>query len=378
MEITQIIKKNILEHRRGRRASLSLPVDYKIKKTIFWKGTQSIDVSRSGGRIAVSKGVEVGARLDLKIKLLDKKNKCCVRGRVVWVNPSPNNNGTVDCGVAFEKSRDSMERTNAFFIWNKFCDSNLKNMRHHKVRAVQSFEELKEVFRLLYQEYARNEYCEPHPSKMHYTYHVLLTHAQTFVLKQGGQLLGTISIIKDSPIGLPMDVLYAKEMAKLRARGRSLVEPTLLALNSNILQKNCHLKMQKNLFQLFKIMVNYARFVTNATDLVITIHPKHKFLYKYFNMEVLGPMRAYPEVCRNPAIPMRLNMQKAIDNAFLNKAPERFFFRAAPPVDVLKKKLHLTSQELRELLYEQKPLWHGLCPKKKDYINQCYPQFVNC
>jgi hypothetical protein len=56
----------------------------------------------------------------------------------------------------------------------------------------------------------------------------LLPHAVTFVVERGNRLLGTLTVVTDSPSGLPSSAQYGDEYAMLRREGR-IAEVTMFA-----------------------------------------------------------------------------------------------------------------------------------------------------
>ncbi len=102
------------------------------------------------------------------------------------------------------------------------------------------------------------------------------------------QVIGTASVVKDSPDGLPADSFQPDAMQQLRASRESLVQVTSLAFARTGRQQ------QKLILFLFKFMIQYLFYYT-ATDRVLALcNPKHAHFYNsILRFEKLGPAAYY-------------------------------------------------------------------------------------
>ena len=78
----------------------------------------------------------------------------------------------------------------------------------------ETHDDLRAAFKLIYKEYHKRKYCESNEAGMHYSPYCLLPQTRTFMLKNQKQLLGTMTLIGDSPWGLPTESLFPEEIAK--------------------------------------------------------------------------------------------------------------------------------------------------------------------
>lgn len=102
---------------------------------------------------------------------------------------------------------------------------------------------------------------DPHPNRI------------TLTASHGDQVIGTISLGFDSPIGLLVDELYKAEIDPLRRQGRKLCEFTKLAVDS-------HIRSKRVLAALYHISYIYARNIQEHTDLFIEVNPRHVNFYR--------------------------------------------------------------------------------------------------
>lgn len=128
-----------------------------------------------------------------------------------------------------------------------------------------------------------------------------LPGAATFGLFTGAVLYGSISVVTDSDHGLPMDALYADDLAHFRVAGRRLAEVTQFSIDHELVHKK--LTGTQALFAaapLFAAVLGHAD--RNGIEyLCISINPKHEFFYELLGFSELGGLKHYPAV-NAPAI----------------------------------------------------------------------------
>jgi len=130
------------------------------------------------------------------------------------------------------------------------------------------------------------------------------TATATFIARAADRIVGTISVISDSPEGLPMDLLYKNELAPLRQRGLLLAEVGQFAIEPEVGLKDRTLSLS-----LFKLALHYG--LRKGFDLFcITVNPKHEAFYRSMGFEIFAETRDYPSVENAPAVPMTLDLKK--------------------------------------------------------------------
>ena len=96
----------------------------------------------------------------------------------------------------------------------------------------------------------------------------------TFVAIRENRIVGTISIIKDSPQGLPADDFQPVTMKKLREKNETIVEVSALAMDKSY-------KHQRNLiFFLFKYLYQYSFYYEGIDRFVVVCTPQHAAFYE--------------------------------------------------------------------------------------------------
>lgn len=131
-----------------------------------------------------------------------------------------------------------------------------------------------------------------------------LPHTLTLLVEDAqGRDAATITLVFDSPAGLPCDEIYARELGALRAQGRRLVEVTRLAIAPE------HTRSKQLLVRLFNFIYIFARKVKGSDDFVIEVNPRHVAYYRrLLEFEVAGPERPCPRVQGAPAVLLRLDL----------------------------------------------------------------------
>ncbi|TVQ98191.1 MAG: hypothetical protein EA399_11220 [Desulfovibrionales bacterium] len=165
-----------------------------------------------------------------------------------------------------------------------FCDID------YSFKIASSRKELSQAFHLLYQEYRKAGYVTTKTSKTLFTKYHLLPESTVFIAKKENRIFSTATIVYDSPeTGLPMDCLYAEELAKLRANQRKILEITSLASEKSLTG--------------FHIAMNFTRLVflysifQDVNDICIMVNPRHVAYYaRYFPFTVFGEEKYYSKV----------------------------------------------------------------------------------
>ena len=200
-------------------------------------------------------------------------------------------------------------------------------------RTATSPEDYLAAFNLVYKVFLKTGYIQPSPTPFRLAPQHCNATSRVFigVHKKNGteRLIYSISIFPDSETGLPMDMVFKKELDRLRAKGRFLVEAGHLAAEPSYKTNTMNLPMLGN-----KILHQYAYRNLNADDIVIAIHPKYRWFYEELLLfEALGEVKEYAYANNNPAVAMRLDLrtvkkryEKAYKKIELNKNLYQFFF----------------------------------------------------
>ena len=89
--------------------------------------------------------------------------------------------------------------------------------------------ELELAFRRVYESYVRTGLIEPNCFRMRITPHHLLPTTDVIVSLLRREVMCTISLVRDSELALPMEMIYGPEVARRRDQGLRLAEASCLA-----------------------------------------------------------------------------------------------------------------------------------------------------
>lgn len=367
------------ERRKEPRLAIAVPARYKHhQKGLWWKHAYTLDISQNGLRLATQHPFSVGQGIQLKVKLPEISKPFRLEGIVVWVKPSERDPSLHTCGVALENLRRASRKEKLIgFMAERLCDFAATTPWRLTCAPAETLEELKAAYRLVYKEYLLRGYCRANSSQMHFNVFCLWPETRTFLLKKNEQLVGTISLLMDSPAGLPIEPLFPEEIAALKAPQKSFAEVGMLALDRELFPKRSFslTDFQKLVcsFYLFKLMFEYARW-KGVTDLVIAVHPKHKELYRFLCFQEIGPVRSYEGACGKPALLMHLDAPRAEKELSVTHASAaRYFLKQPTAVNILEKYFVWTGGAVKDLLSEALPLGLKFSEVQRNYLERCYP-----
>jgi hypothetical protein len=221
-------------------------------------------------------------------------------------------------------------------------------------------EELEQAYELVHDVYVQEGYADPHTSGIRVNLRYALPTTTTFVGKADGRVVITMTIIGDSPLGLPMDMIFSQELYGLRSADRYIAEVGAFASHPDFRRRQ-----QVAAFYTNKIMWTYAVRHLGVDDLVIAINPKHEWIYKHLLLfEKIGGLRAYNYVKDAPAIAMRLDLQTVVERWrrwFAGRPPEKnilHFFLTEDPGRVelpeIEEPYNVWNEEMFSYFFEQK------------------------
>jgi GNAT superfamily N-acetyltransferase len=164
---------------------------------------------------------------------------------------------------------------------------------------------LEQAFRLQHDQYVAHGYMDAHPSGWRLSLHNALSATHVFVARCGGRVVGTMTLIADSPLGLPMDEIYTDELRRLRDGRGSLAEVSALAVDPAYQSSGVPI-----LLRLIRMLVIHA--AQTVTDLCIAVNPHHAAFYrKAFHFQDIGGLKQYGKVNGAPALALRLDLALA-------------------------------------------------------------------
>ncbi|PCJ56828.1 MAG: hypothetical protein COA79_17900 [Planctomycetota bacterium] len=187
-----------------------------------------------------------------------------------------------------------------------FKEKNYELTKEIKISIANNIEDRIQAYKLLYTVYVEKEFARVNKSKMWYSKFDADPDTVTLVAKKGDDILGAITIIKDTGKGLPADDIYKGDLDEKRRKGNTFSEIVSLGIDKNIRGA------QNVLVSLFNQAYFIAKSIHLSSHFIITVNPKHTAFYKRkLLFETLGQRISYGKVGGADAELLSLEFQKA-------------------------------------------------------------------
>jgi GNAT superfamily N-acetyltransferase len=168
-----------------------------------------------------------------------------------------------------------------------------------------TFPERERAFRLVHDQYVARGYMRPDPAGRRIGRHHALPATRVFVARVLDEIVATVSVVPDSPAGLPCDDLYQMELTPIRARHARLAEVSALAVHDD--WRDIGLLIVRGLVQAIAL---YAHRLAGLETLCITVNPRHVRFYETCLMfKRFGGVKSYAAV--NGALAVALSLDLA-------------------------------------------------------------------
>lgn len=167
------------------------------------------------------------------------------------------------------------------------------------------------AYRLVYSAYFRKGLAEPKQNGLFTNAFLLNPETVTFVGKVSGEVAMTVTSIPDSADKLPMDAVFEDCLAPLRKEGRVLAEFGMLAVDPSFFGAITYTvhdpEKMVNVYSLFRVALQHAKFCKGYTDIMFAIPPKHQALYRFMGVSAISETRYYSKY-NTPAVAMRIDL----------------------------------------------------------------------
>ena len=210
-------------------------------------------------------------------------------------------------------------------VYRSFVDCKIPNERL-VLKIAESREELEACFKLLHDAYVSSGFMTPDPSGMRVTIYHALPTTTTLCAKIGDQVVGTLSLIRESAIGFPLQRIF--DLTDVREKEGQIAEVSALAVHPRFRRTGGTI-----LFPLMKFMYEYCTTFFDTRHLVIAVNPRHIEMYEsllFFKRLTANVVENYDFVNGAPAVGAALDLKYAPDvmrKAYANKPPNRNLYR---------------------------------------------------
>ncbi|MFL5813415.1 MAG: GNAT family N-acetyltransferase [Bdellovibrionia bacterium] len=243
--------------------------------------------------------------------------------------------------------------------------------------------ELESAYRLLHNSYVNAGFMNPDPTGMRVLAQHLLPQTTTIVAKWDGTVIGTLSLIRDNPFGLPLEKIF--DVNERRTNGRRLAEVSSLAVDPAYRGQ-----ISTALFPLFRFVYQYAKECFGIHEFVIAVNPSMVDLYLGFICfeRLKSKPKPYDFVKGAPAVGLYLNFETCVErwkkvfgqrkdsqnfhkywteipNDSRNRMPVRKYHSASDPI--------LTPKLLTEFFLKRAQLARKLTYREVQTLLDVYP-----
>jgi len=162
------------------------------------------------------------------------------------------------------------------------------------------------AFALVYENYLRAGLIEANPDRMRVT-HFHLHHATSvFIALLGEEVVATLTLVGDSHLGIPMELVYPDEIRRMRDAKVRFAEVSSLAVAADNRRESMEM-----FFGLNRLMGQHAR-MYGYQELLIAAHPVHaRFYCSRMGFQRMGRVRPHPSVRNHPATACHLKFDRA-------------------------------------------------------------------
>jgi hypothetical protein len=231
------------------------------------------------------------------------------------------------------------------------------------------------AFELLYKLYSKMGIASNEPNGMWLSIYDALPETSTFVAEDDqGEIAGALTLVFDSPIGLPADALYKEEIDRLRCSGRKICEIISLGINDTA---KGSVKLLAGLFYCAYLLSWCSK---NSTDFVITVHARYeKFYCRNILFKKIGALRNYAKVNGAPTVllnlplmlPEMLKKKRRIFPLSMLKYSEQMELEVIQKIEAML--IPMSEEEFYYFFIEKTDIWEDATPQQKDYIKKVYP-----
>ena len=175
------------------------------------------------------------------------------------------------------------------------------------LKIAETSEELRACFALLHDAYVGEGFMKPSPNGLRVTpYHALPT-TTTLCAKWDGEVVGTISLVREGVFGFPLQEAFV--LTEVRSRPGQLAEVSALAVHRSFRKTGGTI-----LFPLMKFMYQYGGGIFDTRHLLIAVNPNRIELYEsllLFERLHAAEVSAYDFANGAPAVGASLDLESA-------------------------------------------------------------------
>lgn len=269
-----------------------------------------------------------------------------------------------------------------FAIFRSFVDCDPAPDERLVLKIAETQEELEACFKLLHDAYVSSGFMKPAPSGLRATIYHALPTTTTLCAKFDGQVVGTMSLIRESVFGFPLQAIF--DLKAVRSRGGKIAEVSALAVHPDFRKTGGAI-----LFPLMKFMYEYCTTFFDTRHLVIAVHPNRIEMYEsllFFKRLTENKVDNYDFANGAPAVGATLDLRRApkkYKNTYGQKPRRKnlfdYFVRTKLPNIILpQRRYHTTNDpvmttELLDYFFNQRTqVFEHLSNREKMLLHSIY------
>jgi hypothetical protein len=275
-----------------------------------------------------------------------------------------------------------LPRNLRFAIYRSFVECDPRPDSRLVLKIAETKEELEACFKLLHDAYVSSGFMKPDPSGMRVTIYHALPTTTTLCAKFDGEVVGTMSLIRESLFGFPLQAIF--DLTLVRAKKGNIAEVSALAIDPKFRKTGGSI-----LFPLMKFMYDYCTTFFDTRHLVIAVNPNHIEMYEsllFFQRLTKNVVANYDFVNGAPAVGASLDLYRCPDVfkiAYGYKKPRknlhRYFTQTVLPNIVLPNRRYYTTNDpvmtpdLLDYFFNQRTkVFANLEDRKKGLLHDIY------
>jgi hypothetical protein len=219
-----------------------------------------------------------------------------------------------------------LPRTLRFAFFRNLIDCDDQPDARLELKIADTQDELEACFRILHDAYVAAGFMQPDPSGLRVTIYHALPTTTTLCAKWDGQVVGTISMIREGVFGFPLQAVF--NLGQVRSKTGKVAEISALAIDPKFRATGGRI-----LFPLMKFMYEYCREYFDTRHIVIAVNPNKIEMYEsllFFQRLQARVVDNYDFANGAPAVGATLDLLHAPEvfrEAYAHKRPRKNLFR---------------------------------------------------
>ena len=269
-----------------------------------------------------------------------------------------------------------------FALYREMVDCDPHPDARLELKIADTQDELEACFRILHDAYVAAGFMKPDPSGLRVTIYHALPTTTTLCAKWDGQVVGTLSMIREGVFGFPLQSVF--DLGPLRSHAGKIAEVSALAIDPRFRKTGGGI-----LFPLMKFMSTYCLEYFDTRHVVIAVNPNKIEMYEsllLFERLQSQVVENYDFVNGAPAVGAALDLSQAAarfqqiyGHKRLRKDLGRYLFNSRlPNIVAPKRRFHTTNDpvltaSMMDYFFNQRTrVFDGLDDRKRLLLRSIY------